>query len=211
MRIPSRRPIAALLLSLALAACEGPFNRPPPQLYVLSPKSTFDTTLPDVEWQLSVDVPVAEAGINTSRIAVRRGPARLDFFEGVNWSDVAPRLVQTMLVESFENSRRIIGVGRQNVALRADYSLASELREFQAETIDAQPRVRVRLNAKLIKLPRRVIVAATSAEAVVPAKGDSVDDFVAAFDQALGKVLKSIVTWALREGERDHGAAGSRR
>lgn len=201
-------PIATLLL--IIAACSGPFNRPPPQLFLLSPKSAFDTSLPEVEWQLSVDVPVAQAGLNTSRIAIRRTPVRLDYFEGVNWSDAAPRVIQTLLVESFENSQRIVGVGRQDVALRADYALVTELREFQAETIGGKPEARVRLHAKLIRLPRRIIVAGTSAEAVVPAKGESVDEFVHAFDDALGKVLKQIVSWSLREGQKDYAENGRR-
>jgi cholesterol transport system auxiliary component len=49
----------------------------------------------------------------------------------VTWVDTAPRLVQTLLVESFENSRKIIGVGRQSVNLRTDYALIIDLREFQ--------------------------------------------------------------------------------
>lgn len=196
------------VLLFAVAGCADlPFNRPPSQLFVLSPKSTYDTSLPKVSWQLSVDVPIAEAGINTSRIVVRRSPIRIDYFEGVNWSDIAPRMVQTLMIESFENSQRIVGVGRQNVALRSDYSLISELREFQAETVpDGPPRVRVRLNAKLIRLPQRVIVAGTNRESIVIAKGEGIDNIVNAFDEALGNVLKTIVTWSLQAGEKDHAA-----
>ena len=206
--IAARQVIIASVLALTLAGCaELPFNRPPSQLFVLSPKSTYDTNLPRVSWQLSVDVPVAEAGINTSRIAVRRSPVRLNYFEGVNWSDIAPRMVQTLMIESFENSGRIVGVGRQNVALRSDYALVSDLREFQAETLTGSaPRVRVQINAKLIRLPQRVIVAGASHEAIVTAKGDGIDNIVNAFDDALGKVLKKVVTWSLQAGEKDQAA-----
>jgi cholesterol transport system auxiliary component len=203
--IPRRSVIVGALL-LALSGCvDLPFNRPPTQLFVLSPKSTFDTTLPGVSWQLSVDVPIAEAGINTSRIAVRRSAVRLNYFEGVNWSDIAPRMIQTLLIESFENTGRIIGVGRQNIGLRADYSLISELREFQAESVAGKPpQVRVRLNAKLIRLPQRVIIAGTNRESVVSIQGEGIDNIVNAFDNALGDVLKTIVTWSLKAGKQDH-------
>ena len=206
--IAAKQLIIASVLVLALAGCTDlPFNRPPSQLFVLSPKSSYDTSLPRVSWQLSVDVPVAEAGINTSRIAVRRSPVRLNYFESVNWSDIAPRMVQTLMIESFENSGRIVGVGRQNIALRSDYSLVSELREFQAETLaGGPPRIRVRLNAKLIRLPQRVIVAGENHEAIVTAKGEGIDNIVNAFDDALGKVLKKVVTWSLQAGEKDQAA-----
>lgn len=206
------QPFIAGALLIALTGCADlPFNRPPAQLFILSPKSTFDTSLPKVSWQLSVDVPIAEAGINTSRIAVRRSPVRLNYFEGVNWSDIAPRMLQTLMIESYENTGRIIGIGRQNIGLRADYSLISELREFQAESVAGKPpQVRVRLNAKLIRLPQRIIVAGTNRESVVATQGEGIDNIVNAFDTALGDVLKTIITWSLKAGEQDHAKRSMR-
>lgn len=176
-----------------------PFDKPPPDLYVLTPKSTFSTDLPDVNWQLTVELPLADAGINTSRIATRKNTVSIDYYQGANWIDTAPRMVQTLLVESFENSKRIIGVGRQSAALRADYTLLMELREFQAEYKDGEtsPSAHVRLNAKLVRLPQRVIVATKNAEFSVTAKGASLDEVVRAFDAALGKALKVVVEWTL--------------
>ena len=114
-------------------------------------------------------------------------------------------MIQTLMIESYENSGRIVGVGRQNIALRADYSLITELREFQAETIPGRPQeVRVRINAKLIRLPQRIIVAGTNRESVVAVRGDGIDNIVEAFDSALGGVLKTIVTWSLKAGEKDY-------
>jgi cholesterol transport system auxiliary component len=200
---------ATALVLLASGCADLPFNRPPAELFVLSSKNTFDRSLPEATWQLSIDVPIAEAGINTSRIAVRRTPLRLNYFEGVNWSDIAPRMIQTLMVESFENSERIIGVGRQNISLRADYSLVTELREFQAETVPGRPaQVRVRLNAKLIRLPQRIIISGANPEAVVTIKGEGIDNIVAAYDEALGRVLKKTVSWTLKAGSADFGNSG---
>ena len=42
-------------------------------------------------------------------------------------------MVQTLMVESFDNFRCVVSVGRDTIGLRADYVLKSELREFQAE------------------------------------------------------------------------------
>mgnify|MGYP003345153382 CR=1 FL=1 len=41
--------------------------------------------------------------------------------------------MQTLIIESLENSGKIVAVGRESVGLRADYILQSDLREFQAE------------------------------------------------------------------------------
>jgi cholesterol transport system auxiliary component len=74
------------------------------------------------------------------------------------------------------------------------------VREFQAEYDGAgPPQVRVRLQARLIRLPRRTSLPATSEEFVVDADDTSLPAIVNAFDQAFGKVAKRIVEWAVRE------------
>lgn len=176
-----------------------PFDKPAPSLFVLTPKNTFSSDLPTVDWQLTVELPLADAGINTSRIAARKSAVSIDYFQGANWTDTAPRMVQSLLVESFENSSHIVGVGRQSAALRADYTLLLELREFQAEYQNGAPipSAHVRLNAKLVRLPQRIIVATKNADTSTKAKNGQLDNVVLAFDQALGSVLKDIVEWAL--------------
>ena len=110
-------------------------------------------------------------------------------------------MAQTLMVESFENSGQIVAVGRQAIGLRSDYNLKTELREFQAEYLEDQPNaapvVRVRLNAKLIRQPRLSIVAGRNFEHVVQARSGEMAEIVAAFDEALGRVMKEIVGWTL--------------
>jgi cholesterol transport system auxiliary component len=199
----AKRSIRVVAITCAAAIATGcgslPFNKSAPDLFVLTPKSTFSADLPIVDWQLTVELPLADAGINTSRIATRKSAVSIDYYQGANWIDTAPRMVQTLLVESFENSNQIIGVGRQSAALRADYTLIMELREFQAEynNGEAIPSAHVRLNAKLVRLPQRVIVATKNADYSTKAKSGSLVDVVHAFDDALGRALKSIVEWTL--------------
>ncbi|MBT5194455.1 MAG: hypothetical protein HOM07_19090, partial [Rhodospirillaceae bacterium] len=99
-----------------------------------------------------------------------------------------------------ENSGAIIAVGRKAIGLRSDYNLIAELREFQAEYFDAGgiPVVRVRLNAKLVKQPRRAIVASRTFEAAVKSEGKDIRQIITAFDEALGKVLRHTVEWTIK-------------
>ena len=76
--------------------------------------------------------------------------------------------------------------------------LKSDLREFQAEYAGIGPPVaHVQLNAKLVKMPERTIIAAFKSEHSVVAAGTEIIDVVYAFDAALGKVLRAVVEWAL--------------
>jgi cholesterol transport system auxiliary component len=55
----------------------------------------------------------------------------------------------------------------------------------------------VRVIAKLVRLPQREIIAAESFDAEIASTGTSINEIVVAFDEALGKVLKRIVHWAM--------------
>ncbi len=208
---------AATALSLAVLAMGCSFEFPgtgaPVRMYILSPKSTFPQNLQKVDWQLLIETPQSPAGINTQRIALRDSPIELGYFDRANWTDLAPKMVQALIVESFENSNRIVAVGRDSIGLRADYILQSELREFQAEYPKALPRdgeetgfdsppplIRVRINAKLIKLPRRSIVASSNFENTVVASANSMEGIIGGFDEALGKSMKRLVAWTLKHG-----------
>lgn len=186
-----------------LSACVEnllPGSGPPADLYTLTPKNTFAADLPRARWQLVVEEPLASGGLNSERIALQTAPTRIEYFAGSQWTVRAPQMVQTLLVESFENTERIISVGRQAIGLRSDFNLLTELREFQAEydPVRTAPIVRVRINAKLIRQPERAIVASRNFEARIEAEGSDMLSIVTAFDIALGKVLRRTVEWTLR-------------
>ncbi|UEM19554.1 ABC-type transport auxiliary lipoprotein family protein [Skermanella mucosa] len=198
-------PACCIALGL-LAGCSLPGFAPPPKLYTLTPKNTFSEGLPVVRSQILIEPPVAAAGIDTGRIALSRAPTSLDYYADVSWTDRAPAMVQTLMVESFENSGKVISVGRDTIGLRSDIILKSELREFQAEydpaVENAPPRIHVRINAKLVAMPRRSIEASKTFESFEPARGLGFEDIIAAYDEALGKVLRRLVEWSLAETAR---------
>jgi cholesterol transport system auxiliary component len=202
-RWPRLRRAAILAGCLGLGACAAAlqFAAPdPPRLYELTPKSTFAGDLPTVGSRLSVEVPTATAGLNSARIALRPTPTTLEYYAGASWIDVVPVMVQNLILESLDNTGKIDVLGREVVGVRADLALLIHIREFQAEYEGAgPPQVRVRLQARLIRMPRRTSLAATSEEFVARAANTSLPAIVTAFDDAFGKALKRIVEWTLRE------------
>lgn len=210
--------VTALIVAVGVTGCVDiplPKSDEVPRLYVLTPKSTFPEKLKKVDWQLLVDTPISPAGLNTARIALQDSPIELRYFNLASWTDFAPRMVQALIVESFENSQRIVSVGREQIGLRSDFVLKTELREFQAEyeeripenTIELGPTAtapfaRVRINAKLVQMPQREIIAHRTFENRISAKANRMSDIIDAFDEALGKTLKSVVIWTLETGEK---------
>ncbi len=201
--------LAAAGLSLAgsLGACGGLIPQAPPSnIYNLSPKTTFPDSLPRVDWQLVVEEPYAAGGLDSHKIAIYTNPYEVKYYAEARWAERAPRMVQTLLVESFENTGKIVAVGRQSVGLRSDFNLKSELREFQAVLKDGQtaPEVIVVLQVKLIAQPRQQIVASATFERRAMAKSGAILNVVEAFDDALGKILRDTVAWAMTTAKKEN-------
>jgi len=199
--------LSIALLAASVSACGG-FSLvgpsgPPPNVYDLSPKSTFDDDLPTVDWQLVVEEPISSRALDSDRILIKDTALSIGYISGARWSDRAPRMIQTRLVESFENSGHIVAVGRQTIGLRGDYNLKSELREFQVEYFDDGdgPSVLVRMNFKLVELPSSNIIASTTFTREEQLTEDNIDGIITAFDDALGGVMKRAVQWSLRTTE----------
>jgi cholesterol transport system auxiliary component len=108
------------------------------------------------------------------------------------------------MLESFENSDKIVAVGRRAVGLRADFELRSELREFQAEYFTGTIEAHVALNVKLVRAAERAIVGSQSFDVRAPASEDSMPAIIQAFDEAMGSVLKQMVDWTLKTGQANY-------
>lgn len=191
-----------LLALMTLTACSSLLSGgPAPNLYTLSPAARFADGLPKVSWQLLIEEPGAVGGLESNRIAVQPTPNEVKYFGDVRWVERAPRMIQGLLVESFERSKAVAAVDRYAVGVRADYILKSEIRDFQAELFENSklPTVRVRLVAKLVRAGRQDILWTREFETRLTAKASTAPDVVAAFDEALGQAMAEIVAVAVRE------------
>ena len=65
----------------------------------MTPKTTFPPDLPQVNWQLVVELPTAAAGIDSSRIALTHDAFTLEYYAKAAWTDNAPGMIQSLLVE----------------------------------------------------------------------------------------------------------------
>jgi cholesterol transport system auxiliary component len=199
-----RDAIVALTTTLGLGGCIPalPGLGPEPRTFRITPKYTFAEDLPSVSWSLAVAEPSAERTLDTNRIAVVTGGIAIDYVALAFWIDRAPSMLQTLIVQSFRNSGRIEQVGTTRDRLRSDFLLTSDLRAFQLNRGDGPDIVRVRLDVQLLRMPQRNPVGRESLSADWTPTGGGIDPVVAGFDEATGKVLKDLVAWTLRTGQR---------
>ena len=207
MNRPVRIAMAALVVVLAGCSALGG-KRTPLTVYVPRPVLAAPATSPSpVDWQLQVSTPYASQALDNARIAVMPSPGVLEVYPAARWRDPAPRMLRSLVVQAFDDSGRILGVSGATAGLSADFELAIELRDFQAEVDGTSARAVIRLQAKLFDHRSNRIVATRTFEAIAPAASSAASDAVAAFDDALAKLLTDLVDWTMDAGNTARAAA----
>jgi len=197
--------LAAGAGSVILAGCGGGLLSPsqdPLQIYVLKPPLQKLEGLPEVAWQLTIAEPDVEQSLQTVRIALQRGQM-MDFFANAQWTDPTPELLQSLLVQAFETSGCIRGVGRESEGIRGDVVLETEIRSFQANYQDetGAPDIVVAIAGRLLTSGRGQVVGTFVTSYDVRASQNSVPAVVEAFDKATGQSLEDVVRWTLTAGQ----------
>jgi cholesterol transport system auxiliary component len=196
--------LATLFLLTGCAGMLPDLVGDPPALFELRAPAQVSVEAASSDKQLLVDVPVASAGIDTPRMALVQQDGTLAYYKNVSWTDRAPIMMQTVLVTAFDRSGKLPAVGRENVGLRADYLLKTDIVDFQADYgAGAPPMVKVTLNAKLIGMPRRIILAGREFNGQFQAEKDDVVAVQKAFQQASDQAMTDLVAWTLQELRSD--------
>jgi cholesterol transport system auxiliary component len=174
-----------LIVSLVVASCGGA----PPETFDLSAAAPPAHQL---RAQIAIREPVAALDLDSQRILVRTGPETLAYLSGAQWSDRLPSLVQTRLVETFQNAHLLQSVGRAGGGVAADYSLELDIRAFELDAKTVQANVDIAV--KIVSSAGRV-VAARIFKIQTPAAGTSGADAAKALDAALSSVMTQIVAF----------------
>jgi cholesterol transport system auxiliary component len=193
-------PFAVVLLCAGRASLPG--NKEPFTTYspLYSPPAAAGTTRP-IDWQLTIDTPLAGDALDTTRMLVMPTPGALETYKNGRWADTMPLLLRALLIQAFQASGRIQGVGAVASGLHGDYLLSIDLYDFETQYRDGAPHALIRLNAKLVDESQNRVAAARSFDADAPVAGAQAGDAAAAFEQALNRLLPDIVGWTLDQGE----------
>lgn len=200
--IPKIRILAALLVVL-LTGCSALTGKRQPYT-VYSPRYTppaAEANAPRIEWQLAVDTPIASDALDSSHMLVMPTPGAIESYKNARWSDEVPMLLRSLLIQSFQDSGRITGVGAISSALHADYSLSVDLYDFETQYRDGNPSAIIRLNARLTDYSVNRVRAARTFEVDAPVAGSDAAHAAAAFEQALNQLLPQIVAWTFENGQ----------
>ena len=170
-------------------------NSPAPQLFTLTAAPVASDEGAPSPATILIDDFTASAALNSARIAYQPNPNELKYFADARWIDLAPLMVQNLMLETMENSHRFASVAARGAGIRGGYVLKGDIRQFAAEGSDGKLKVRVDFFMRVVSNLNRTVVAAKDFTAVEPVEARGIAAIVAAYDKALARNLAAITDW----------------
>ncbi|RLL76876.1 ABC transporter [Ochrobactrum soli] len=194
----SRRKIGAvgsvsLLLAALLAGCGttplDTFNLATPKPSVSSPSRK--------SLQLLVPTPTALKALDSENIVISSAPGSIEYLKGAQWGDRLTNIVQSRLVQAYENTGVFGGVGRPGDGLAINYQILTDLRMFGVQVSGGSRTAVVELAIKLMN-DKTGEVRSTRVfrnSALVSGTGNAA--YVKALDAAFDRTVNEIVSWTV--------------
>ncbi|WP_374416441.1 ABC-type transport auxiliary lipoprotein family protein [Stutzerimonas kunmingensis] len=191
------RPLALATLFGTLSACTLLPDAEPIRVFLLPtgdvPANQSTGTLRQA---LRIHTPHASRILAGPRIAVVPNGNQISSYQGARWGDAAPTLLRDRLIEQFRRSGPV-AVSNEDSNLFAELELFSDLRAFQSEYVDGQPRVLVRLDAQLVSAVDQRILASRHFEIRQPSASPQLESVVDAFGQASDELSRQLQSWTI--------------
>ncbi len=193
---PARRPLpravgfVALLLAAALTGCASLLAGTPSAIFDLSAPGEAATAQGNA--QVLVPEPTTVRALDTERIAARPSASEYAYLPGAVWSDRLPKLLQTRLVQTLQNSGRARAVAMPGQGLLIDYQIVLDVRAFELTSEGAVADFVVRVmddrNGRVVR--------SRAFRYVVPVAARGNAGIVQALDQAMDAAFVEIANWA---------------
>lgn len=187
----------AIILPLTAALLAGCGTTAKNDTYDLSAASVDGSGPSAKNKQILIADPTALKALNSDQIVIRVSPSEIQYLSRSQWSDTLPRMVQAKLVEAFENSGKLGGVGKPGQGLAIDYQVVTDIRAFEIDSSKGSQAV-VEISAKIINDRNGTVRAQKVFRAAVPAGGGAADGMVKALDRSFSAVTTQIVDWTLQ-------------
>ena len=146
--------------------------------------------------QILISDPTALKALDSEQIVIRPTPSAIEYLANSQWSDRLPNIVQDKLIQAFENSGRVGGVGRPGDGLAIDYRIITAIRAFEIKA-DAGEQAVVELSVKVLNDRNGVVVATKVFRSTAPVTGTGNAAYVQSLDRAFEVVVQDLVGWTL--------------
>ncbi|MBC8717452.1 ABC-type transport auxiliary lipoprotein family protein [Ochrobactrum sp. Marseille-Q0166] len=190
-----RKLIIPLLLTTALVGCGT--TTPLDTFSLSAPQQKQGTSASRKNLQILVPLPNALKALDSENIVVNTAPGAIEYLKGAQWGDRLPNLVQSRLVQAYENTGVFGGVGRPGDGLAINYQILSDLRVFSIQAYGSQRAAVVEIAVRLMNDKNGEVRSTRVFRASTPVRGTSNNEYVRALDKAFEQVASEIVSWTI--------------
>ena len=176
-----------------LARLAGGSSNAAPVVYDLTAPTQFPVFDNAPRGLLIVVEPTSLIALETRKFMIRPNPSDDPTFAKAEWSDNAPKLLQTKIIQTFENAGLSQSVSRPTEGLVADRQLALDIRKFQISDA-AEPTAEIEIAAKILSDKGRIIGAKVF-RASAPMNALNASSAATALDKAFGQCATELAVW----------------
>ncbi len=186
--------IAVMGLAVLMAGCA---STTPLDTFSLSTAPQMQLAQKRKNVQILVPTPAALKALDSENIVVHNMPGSITYLKGAQWGDRLTNLVQARLVQAFENSNAIGGVGRPGDGLAINYQVQVDLRDFGINASSSPQTAKVELAVRVLNDKTGEVRATRVFSASAPVSGAGNNAYVRALDAGFSDVTKQIVSWVV--------------
>ncbi|MGE3228346.1 MAG: MlaD family protein [Hyphomicrobium sp.] len=165
-----------------------------PGIYTLTARTSDGGCSGGTHPQLVVPEPAAPMAFNSDKVVIVGDPPDDNPFDKAQFTDNVPAVVQSKIIESFENSGCFAAVTRPLDNLEPSDQLQAEIRKFAIE-LKPEPVADVEIAIKVVSAGGKIVGSRVFDQRAQLAALDA-PSAVAALDTAFGKLLSDAVPWA---------------
>lgn len=187
-----------IMVAFLLHGCEVLPNRSEEtmHMFVLNAEIPTETRSAGIsKGTMLVNLPRAQSGFNTQRMAYVQRDHELNYFALNQWAETPAHMFLPLLVKALEQTNQWEAVVQMPSPVRGDYQLLPENLLLQQEFTQEPSRVRIHLRLQLIRVKDFHVLATREFTMLENTKTDDPYGGVQAAHVATGRLLKEISEW----------------
>lgn len=185
--------VGFLLVGCSTVAVKQTFDLSTARLSVINqPKGAMRKPV-----QILITNPSALKTLDGQDIMVQNNSASISYLKNSQWADRLPNLVQARLVQAFEDTNSLAGVGRPGDGLAINYQIISDIRIFGINASHSPQMAEVEIAIKILDDRTGSVRATQIFKQQVAATGMDNDAYAKAMEAAFSEVVSQIVNWTI--------------
>jgi phospholipid/cholesterol/gamma-HCH transport system substrate-binding protein len=145
-------------------------------------------------WQLVIGEPTVVLSLNTDKVLQQANKGSWVPFADAHWSDNLPNLLQTKIIQSFENAGYVDAVLRPADALDPQFRLIIDIRTFHFQNYNS-PLAVIDLVAKIIDRDG-AIISSRRFQSELPVASIDEGDVITALGSVFSSAVTELVNWS---------------